>query len=75
MVKTFSIKKTKIAIKKLVSLFKGALFYDDEYEIEESFVTTINLINNQNEVNFKLIPLIEKLYDYDSSAILENKGQ
>ncbi|XP_073835691.1 glutamate receptor ionotropic, kainate 2-like [Musca autumnalis] len=52
----------------------GALFYDDEYEIEESFVTTINVINNQNEVNFKLVPVIEKLYEADNSAILENKA-
>ncbi|XP_013112934.2 glutamate receptor ionotropic, kainate 2 [Stomoxys calcitrans] len=52
----------------------GALFYDDEYEIEESFVKTINLINSQNEVHIKLNPLIRRLYETEGSAILENKA-
>ncbi|XP_075156880.1 glutamate receptor ionotropic, kainate 2-like [Haematobia irritans] len=52
----------------------GALFYDDEFEIEESFVKTIHLINNRSEVNFKLNPVIQKLYDGDSYSILERKA-
>ncbi|XP_023301839.2 glutamate receptor ionotropic, kainate 2 [Lucilia cuprina] len=52
----------------------GALFYEDELDIEKTFEATVERINSENEGIFKLFPLIRRLSPVDSSIALEKEA-
>ncbi|XP_075155868.1 glutamate receptor ionotropic, kainate 2-like, partial [Haematobia irritans] len=49
----------------------GGIFYDYEYEIEEAFIKTVSVANNQNDANFKLEAITKHLKDSDGSMVIE----
>lgn len=52
----------------------GALFFEDELDIEKTFEATVERINSENEGLFKLTPLIRRLNPEDGSIALEREG-
>ncbi|XP_061399336.1 glutamate receptor ionotropic, kainate 2-like [Musca vetustissima] len=49
----------------------GALFYDNEFEIEEAFVQSIEFVNTLSKDEFLLQPIVMRLNTYDSTMFIE----
>ncbi|XP_061386284.1 glutamate receptor ionotropic, kainate 2-like, partial [Musca vetustissima] len=50
---------------------KSALFYDNEFEIEEAFVQSIEFVNTLSKDEFLLQPIVMRLNTYDSTMFIE----
>ncbi|XP_067622673.1 glutamate receptor ionotropic, kainate 2 isoform X2 [Eurosta solidaginis] len=52
----------------------GAIFYEDEFDLERSFMVTVDSINSEKRNNFKMLPLIRRVSDTDGSMILQREA-
>ncbi|XP_017470732.1 PREDICTED: glutamate receptor ionotropic, kainate 3-like isoform X2 [Rhagoletis zephyria] len=52
----------------------GALFYENEYDLERTFIATVDSINNEKKDNFKMLPLIRRLSETDGSMLLQREA-
>lgn len=53
---------------------KGALFFENEVDLEKTFEATIDRVNDENAEHFKLIALMRRLSPGDGSIALESAG-
>ncbi|XP_073831694.1 glutamate receptor ionotropic, kainate 2-like [Musca autumnalis] len=55
----------------LLLFCEGAFFYENEFEIEETFQKTVEFVNSQSANEFSLEPIIMRLKEYDNSLFIE----
>uniref|UniRef100_W8BR51 Glutamate receptor ionotropic, kainate 3 n=1 Tax=Ceratitis capitata TaxID=7213 RepID=W8BR51_CERCA len=51
----------------------GAIFFENELDLERTFIATVESINAARETNFKLLPLIRRVSETDGSLILQRE--
>ncbi|XP_054743540.1 glutamate receptor ionotropic, kainate 2 [Anastrepha obliqua] len=52
----------------------GAIFYEDEFHLERTFIAIVKDINNERDNNFKMLPLIRRVSETDGSMILQREA-
>lgn len=54
--------------------YSGAIFYEDEFDLERDFIATVESINSEGVNNFEMLPLIRRVSETDGSMILQREG-
>ncbi|XP_036222655.2 glutamate receptor ionotropic, kainate 2 [Bactrocera oleae] len=52
----------------------GAIFYEDEFDLERDFIATVESINSEGVNNFEMLPLIRRVSETDGSMILQREA-
>nr|QKN21288.1 glutamate receptor ionotropic kainate 2 [Bactrocera dorsalis] len=52
----------------------GAIFYENEFDLEQDFIATVESINSEGVNNFEMLPLIRRISETAGSMILQREA-